>query len=99
MATKGEASKLDRMQADIQSLTFDSERVIKPAIKDIRDILGRDVYVTKAAHEDLKRQVEDQTEQNRNYPLVEKIVFGLVGFILITVVGAIVYLVVNRGGA
>lgn len=101
--------KLDSLAKDVQSLTFDSERVIKPAIKDIREILSRDVYAPKtevaelkAEIEKLRAELEKEKERTRNYLLVERVVFGLVGIILLAVVGALVGLVVigrNAGGA
>lgn len=101
--------KLDNLAKDVQSLTFDSERVIKPAIKDIREILSRDIYAPKtdvaelkAEIEKLRTELEKEKERTRNYLLVERVVFGLVGIILLAVVGALVGLVVigrNAGGA
>ena len=98
--------QLDQLTTDVQSLKFDNERIVKPALKDIREILSRDIYTTKPEHAELKAEVEKlklaleiETKKTQNYALVEKLVFGLVGLVLIAVVGALVGLVVtsNKG--
>lgn len=94
--------KLDRHAEAIQSLQFDNERVIKPALTDIREILNRDVYATKVDHHELKTEVDElrkaiekEKERTRNYQLVERVVFGLVSIVLLAVIGALVALVVG----
>lgn len=109
MAEQTQKEQVEQLTRDVQSLTFDNERVIKPALKDIRDILSRDVYASKVEVAELKKQIEalekaleKEKERTRNYLLVERVVFGLVGVILLAVVGALVGLVVigrNSGGA
>lgn len=97
---------LPKLNTDVQSLTFDNERIVKPALKDIREILGRDVYASKSQVADLKKEIEDlktdleaEKKRTKNYELVEKVVFGLVGLVLLSVGTAIVALVViSRGG-
>lgn len=90
---------------DVQSLKFDNERIVKPALKDIREILSRDVYASKTEVADLKSEIEDlkkalaeEQKRTKNYEIVEKVVFGLVGVVLLAVVGAIVGLVVIQKG-
>ena len=94
--------KLDRHAEAIQSLQFDNERVIKPALTDIREILNRDIYTPKVDHHELKAEVEKlrdelekEKERTRNYQLVERLVFGLVGVVMLAVIGALVALVVG----
>jgi len=109
VAEQTQKEQVEQLTKDVQSLTFDNERVIKPALKDIRDILSRDVYASKTEVADLKKEIEElkqalekEKERTRNYLLVERVVFGLVGVILLAVVGALVGLVVigrNSGGA
>ncbi len=107
MAELTQKEKVDKLADDVQSLTFDNERIIKPALKDIREILSRDVYASKTDVNELKAEIEtlktalvDETKRTRNYEIVEKVVFGLVGLILLAVVGAVVGLVViGKGGA
>jgi hypothetical protein len=109
VAEQTQKEQVEQLTRDVQSLTFDNERVIKPALKDIRDILSRDVYASKVEVAELKKQIEalekaleKEKERTRNYLLVERVVFGLVGVILLAVVGALVGLVVigrNSGGA
>jgi len=110
VAEKTQTEKYEDLAKDVQSLKFDNERIIKPALKDIRDILSRDVYASKVEVADLKKQIEalelaleKEKERTRNYQLVERVVFGLVGVILLAVVGALVGLVVigrnSSGGA
>jgi hypothetical protein len=36
-----QSSKLDKLASDVASLTFDNERVIKPAIKEIKEMVER----------------------------------------------------------
>lgn len=99
--------KLTGLFDDVKELKYDNEKLIKPALADIREILGRDVYATKAQVKDLedenkalRTELDAEKERTRNYKLVENIVFGLVGFILLAVIGALVGLVVfNRGGS
>lgn len=105
MAELTQKEKVDKLADDVQSLTFDNERIIKPALKDIREILSRDVYAPKSDIVDLKAEIEtlktalaDETKRTRNYEIVEKVVFGLVGLILLAVVGAVVGLVVIGKG-
>lgn len=93
--------QVEQLTKDVQSLTFDSERIIKPALKDIREILGRDVYAPKSDIVELKGEIEKlqkaldaANERTRNYAIVEKVVFSLVGLILLSVVGAVIGLVV-----
>lgn len=100
---KTNKQKIDELVKDVQSLTFDNERIIKPAISEIREILSRDIYTTKVEHNELKADVkllreelERQDEKTHNYGMVEKLVFGLVSLVLVTVVGAILALVVNK---
>jgi tetrahydromethanopterin S-methyltransferase subunit B len=97
--------KLDDLTEDVRSLKFDNERIVKPALKDIRDILSRDVYAPKTDVAELKTQIEElqkalaeHERKAQNYPLVEKIVFGMVGLILVAVVGALIALVVTAKG-
>ena len=95
-----------KLAEDVQSLMFDNERIVKPALKDIREILSRDVYAPKAdvaelkaEIAELKRQLDAEKERTRNYAIVERVVFGLVGVVLLAVIGALVGLVViGRGG-
>lgn len=100
---KTNKQKIDELVKDVQSLTFDNERIIKPAISEIREILSRDIYTTKVEHNELKADVkllreelERQDEKTQNYGIVEKLVFGLVSLVLVTIVGAILALVVNK---
>lgn len=93
------------LNEDVQSLKFDNERIVKPALKDIRDILSRDVYAPKAEVAELRQEIKDlkdelakEKERTRNYGIVEKVVFGLVAIVLMTVAGAVVALVVVTGG-
>lgn len=101
MAELTQKEQVDALQKDVQSLTFDNERIIKPALKDIREILSRDVYASKtevaelrAEIVELKKALEAEKERTRNYAIVEKVVFGLVGLVLLSVLGAVVGLVV-----
>ena len=107
---------LAKLNGDVQSLTFDNERIVKPALKDIREILGRDVYASKTQVADLKQEItdlkkqidddkiaytkalEDEKKRTKNYELVEKVVFGLVGIVLLSVGTAMVALVIITGG-
>lgn len=100
---KTNKQKIDELVKDVQSLTFDNERIIKPAISEIREILSRDIYTTKVEHNGLKADVkllreelERQDEKTQNYGIVEKLVFGLVSLVLVTIVGAILAFVVNK---
>ena len=95
---------LKALNEDVQSLKFDNERIVKPALTDIRNILSRDIYAPKsevaelkAEIEKLKKELADEKERTRNYGIVEKVVFGLVGMILVAVVGAVIALVVVSG--
>lgn len=96
--------KLDDLANAVQSLTFDNERIVKPALKDIREILSRDIYSTKtetnelkAEIVELKKTIEILQRKVQNYTLVEKLVFGIVGIALLAVMGALVSLVVAKG--
>ena len=98
---KTNKQKIDELVKDVQSLTFDNERIIKPAINDIREILSRDIYTTKVEHSELKNDVEtlrkalEKTDdKTHNYAIIEKLVFSLVGLILLAVVGAVIALVI-----
>lgn len=100
---KTNRQKLDDLTKDVQSLTFDNERIVKPALEKIQRILESDAYATKASQVELKAEVEaiknklDVGEDIvKNYPLVEKLVFGMVGIILVAVIGALIALVVTR---
>lgn len=91
--------------ADVQSLKFDNERIVKPALKDIREILSRDIYAPKAEVAELKAEIvelkkalAESDKRTKNYEIVEKVVFGLVAVVLLAVVGAIVGLVVIQKG-
>lgn len=103
MATQNKNDKqFNDLVEDVRSLKFDNERIVKPALKDIRDILSRDIYTTKVEHAELKAEVEklklaiqQEEQKTQNYRLVEKVVFGLVGVVLLAVVGALVGLVVT----
>lgn len=95
---------LKTLNEDVQSLKFDNERIVKPALVDIRNILSRDIYAPKSEVAELKLEIEklkkelaDEKERTRNYGIVEKVVFGLVGMILVAVVGAVIALVVVSG--
>lgn len=106
MADQSENKKFEELAKDVQSLKFDNERIVKPALKYIRDILSRDVYAPKAEVAELHQEIKDlrdelakEKERTRNYAIVEKVVFGLVGVVLLAVIGALVGLVViGRGG-
>lgn len=106
MAEITQKEQVEQLTKDVQSLTFDNERIIKPALKDIREILSRDVYAPKtdvlelkAEIAELKKALDFEKERTRNYAIVEKVVFGLVGLVLLAVVGALVGLVViGKGG-
>ena len=94
--------KFDTLTEDVRSLKFDNERIVKPALKDIRDILSRDIYTSKTDHAELKAEVEelkkalaDEIKKTANYVLVERLVFGLVGLVLLAVMTALVGLVVT----
>ena len=98
--------KFDELDKDVQSLKFDNERIVKPALQDIRELLSRDIYAPKAEVAELRQEIKDlkdelatEKERTRNYAIVEKVVFGLVGVVLLAVIGALVGLVViGRGG-
>ena len=99
---KEQNKKLDDLTEDVRSLKFDNERIVKPALKDIREILSRDIYTPKTDHTELKAEVEklrqalaEETKKTTNYVLVERLVFGLVGLVLLEVATALVYLVVR----
>lgn len=98
MSTERDNESLDQMREDIQSLKFDNERIIKPAITSINTKLDRDIYASKADVVKQGDKVDEVDYRTRNYPLVEKVVFGLVGLILIAVVTALVAVVVSAGG-
>lgn len=98
-------NKIKSLTETVQSLQFDNERIVKPALADIREILSRDIYAPKtditelrAEIKELKDELAKEKERTRNYGLVEKVVFGLVAIVLMTVAGAIVALVVVTGG-
>lgn len=100
---KTNRQKLDDLTKDVQSLMFDNERIVKPALEKIQSILASDAYATKASQVELKAEVnaikeklEAEEDYIKNYPLVEKLVFGMVGLILVAVIGALVALVVTR---
>lgn len=100
---KTNRQKLDDLTKDVQSLMFDNERIVKPALEKIQIILASDAYATKASQVELKAEVdaikeklEAEEDYIKNYPLVEKLVFGMVGFVLVAVLGALIALVVTR---
>lgn len=101
-----QVESLLNLAGDVQSLKFDNERIVKPALKDIRDILSRDVYATKTEVADLRAEIKilkdelaKEKERTRNYAIVERVVFGLVAVVLLAVIGALVGLVVvGRSG-
>lgn len=99
-------TNLKDLVTDVQSLKFDNERIVKPALVDIRTILSRDIYAPKTDVAELRQEIKDlkdelakEKERTRNYALVEKIVFTLVGLILTAVVLALIGLVIVKGGA
>lgn len=96
---------LVKLNTDVQSLTFDNERIVKPALEDIRKILGQDIYAPKSEVAELKAEIEKlrgelekEKERTRNYKLVEKVVFSLVGLVLVAVFTALIATVVIKGG-
>lgn len=97
--------KLDDLADAVKSLTFDNERIVKPALKDIREILSRDIYTTKNETAELKAEItelkaciKELEKKVQNYTLVERLVFGLVALFLVAVVGALVSLVIYKRG-
>lgn len=104
--TKDDIEKLLNLADAVQSLQFDNERIVKPALKDIREILGRDIYASKTEVGELRAEIKSlreelarEKERTRNYAIVERVVFGLVAVVLLAVIGALVGLVVvGRSG-
>lgn len=97
MATRGENTQLQELQVDIQSLKFDNERIIKPAIVSINEKLDRDIYATKVDVKVIADKADRTDLLTKNYPIVEKVVFGLVGLVLVAVITALIALVISGG--
>lgn len=68
----------------------------KADVKELRDLLSTRLVAMEAR---LNARIDAIDQRTRNTPLVERVVFGLVGLILIAVAGALIGLVVLKGGA
>lgn len=82
-----QSDKLDKLTSDVASLTFDNERVIKPAIKEIKEMVERlpNGFATK----------DDIREHDKRLVILEKArsmnwVFNLVSFLI---GGLLIYLI------
>lgn len=72
----------------------DDIRSMRDDIKSLRDDV---IKAAERQEERLLAQIKIVDLRTRNYPLVEKIVFGLVSLILVAVVTALIALVVTHG--
>ena len=68
----------------------------KADVKELREIIMNQNIAMEAR---LNARIDVIDSRTRNTPLVERVVFGLVGIILIAVMGALVGLVVIGGSA
>lgn len=68
----------------------------KADVKELRELVSTGLVAMEAR---LTSRIDALDTRTRNTPLVERVVFGLVGLILIAVAGALIGLVVIKGGA
>lgn len=68
----------------------------KADVKELRDLISTGMVAMEAR---LNSRIDAIDQRTRNTPLVERVVFGLVGLVLVAVGTALVALVVVRGGA
>lgn len=67
----------------------------KADVKELREIITTSTIAMEAR---LQARIDMIDARTRNTPLVERVVFGLVGLILFAVAGALVSIVVIKGG-
>lgn len=96
MATQSENARFQSVDDRLGRLELRVDEIIVPTLTKISVKLDADTYVTKDEYRELTILVKDLSKITKNTPLVEKLVFSLVGFILLAVLGAIVALVVAK---
>lgn len=67
----------------------------KADVKELRELMSTGLVAMEAR---LNSRIDAIDQRTRNTPLVERVVFGLVGLILIAVAGALIGIVVVKGG-
>lgn len=67
----------------------------KADVKELRDIITTSSIAMEAR---LNARIDALDVRTRNTPVVERVVFGLVGLILVAVAGALIAVVVQKGG-
>lgn len=67
----------------------------KADVKELRDLISTGMVAMEVR---LNARIDAIDIRTRNTPIVERVVFGLVGLILVAVAGALIALVVTKGG-
>lgn len=97
MPTDKRPNQNDSINARLSRIEVRLDEVFEPALRELLQNSRSNAYVSRAEMSEFESDIKDLKKVTRNSPIVEKVVFALVGLVLTTVVIALLYLVVNRG--
>lgn len=77
---------------------YHAQNVTLTEIRGRCELLNRDLQATRDELAEVKQLLKESFVQRNDYDPVKRIVYGLVGIVLLNVAGALMWLVVKGGG-